>query len=129
MSRQDSKFFECDSCKIIVEKICGDRDTFSCCGVPMKEMKANSSDGAGEKHLPLTEKNGSQITVKVGSVFHPMTSEHSIEWVQLQTRKGAQRVYLEPDQEPVAKFILADGDEPVAAYAYCNQHGFWKTDI
>jgi len=58
-----------------------------------------------------------------------MTEEHSIEWVSLQTRKGSQRVRLNPNAEPVAQFVLADGDEAVAAYAYCNLHGFWKTQI
>lgn len=129
MSNQEPKFYECDSCKIIVEKICGNRDTFECCDIPMKEMAANSTEGATEKHLPVVEKNGNHITVKVGSVFHPMTSEHSIEWVYLQTKNGAQRINLKPDQEPVAEFILSDTDEAVAAYAYCNLHGFWKTDI
>ena len=25
-----------------------------------------------------------------------------------------------------AKFVLAEGEEVVAAYEYCNLHGFWK---
>lgn len=87
------------------------------------------SEGAGEKHIPLIEKTGQRIVVKVGSVFHPMTNEHSIGWVFLETGKGGQIVKLDPNSEPVAEFCVADGDEAVAAYAYCNLHGLWKMEI
>ena len=33
---------------------------------------------------------------------------------------------LKPGDEPVAEFKLVEGDEVVAAYDYCNLHGFWK---
>ena len=122
-------FYECDNCKIVLEEINGQAGEFSCCGRPMKKMTANTSEGAAEKHLPVVHQNGQEIEVRVGDVFHPMTKEHSIEWVYLETQKGAQRVYLEPDKEPVAKFVLPQDDKAVAAYAFCNLHGFWKTEI
>ncbi|GFI18335.1 desulfoferrodoxin [Lachnospiraceae bacterium] len=92
-------------------------------------LDSTTSEGAGEKHIPVVEKSGSKITVKVGSVFHPMTQEHSITWIFLETKRGGQFVMLDPDSQPVGEFLLADGDKAVAAYAYCNLHGFWKTDI
>lgn len=92
-------------------------------------LDSSTAEGAGEKHLPVVEKNGNKITVKVGSVFHPMTKEHSISWIFLETRKGGAFIRLDPDSQPVGEFVLSDGDEAVAAYAYCNLHGFWKTDI
>ena len=58
-----------------------------------------------------------------------MLTEHSIEWVYLQTTKGCQIVNLKPNEAPIAKFVLSDGDTPIAAYTYCNLHGFWKTEI
>jgi len=129
MSGKDPKFYACDKCHVIVEEVCGDKSTFTCDGVELQPMIPNTSEGAREKHLPVTEQAGGQITVKVGSVFHPMSAEHSIEWVYLQTEKGCQRVCLRPDEEPVAVFALAPGDRPIAAYAYCNLHGFWKTEL
>lgn len=92
-------------------------------------MDSTASEGAGEKHLPVVEKDGDKITVKVGSVFHPMTKEHSITWIFLETKKGGQFVRLDPEGQPVAEFALAKGDTAIAAYAYCNLHGFWKTAI
>ncbi len=92
-------------------------------------LDSSTAEGAGEKHLPVVEKDGSKITVKVGSVFHPMTEEHSIGWIFLETRRGGQFVKLSASDQPVGEFVLAQGDEAIAAYAWCNLHGFWKTDI
>lgn len=92
-------------------------------------LDSSTAEGAGEKHLPVVERDGEKLTVKVGSVFHPMTQEHSIGWIFLETRLGGQFAKLSPDKEPMAEFVLAKGDQAVAAYAYCNLHGFWKKDI
>lgn len=95
----------------------------------LTELIPNTSEGAAEKHLPVIEKEGGHITVNVGSVFHPMSEEHSITWIYLQSEAGCQRIHLKQDGEPTAHFFLQDGDEPIAAYAYCNLHGFWKTNF
>ena len=58
-----------------------------------------------------------------------MEEKHSIRWIYLQTDRGGQRRGLHPGEAPEAKFILAPGDIPVAAYAYCNLHGLWKAEI
>lgn len=92
-------------------------------------LDSSTSEGAGEKHLPIVEKTGQKITVKVGSVYHPMTQEHSIGWVFLETEKGGQIIRLDPGSTPEAEFYLAEGDQPIAAYAYCNLHGLWKMEI
>lgn len=100
------------------------------CFQPFERLIPNTSDGAAEKHLPVVEKDGCHITVKVGGVFHPMSEEHNITWVCLLTKAGCiQRVLLNSDCEPVAHFTIEEGDSPAAAYAYCNLHGFWKTEI
>lgn len=97
---------------------------------PFELLTPNTSEGAAEKHLPVVEIDGRHVTVKVGSIFHPMTEEHSIGWVCLVTKAGCtMRICLAPDCEPVAHFTLEDGDSVKAAYAYCNLHGFWKTEI
>ncbi len=104
----------------MLKQALGDKFTF---------LDSRAAEGAGEKHIPVVEKNGQNITVKVGSVFHPMTDEHSIAWIFLETKKGGQFLTLTPQDEPVGHFVLADGDTACAAYAYCNLHGFWKADI
>lgn len=114
----------------ILYLISGDNEKIHGCKCSGFEvLDAEKSEGAGEKHLPVAKKEGNKITVNVGSVLHPMTEEHSINWIFLETKKGGQLVRLSSSCEPVAEFILADGDEAVAAYAYCNLHGFWKTEL
>ena len=97
-----------------------------CCGETTVEMVPNTSDGAGEKHVPVIEKDGNKVTVKVGEVAHPMQDDHFIEWVALETEQGNQRKPLKPGCEPKVTFALAEGDKVKAVYAYCNLHGLWK---
>ncbi|MBD5483719.1 MAG: desulfoferrodoxin [Lachnospiraceae bacterium] len=92
-------------------------------------LDSSQAEGAGEKHLPEVTKDGSRIQVRVGSVLHPMSAEHSIEWIFLETKKGGQFRRFSPDNEPTAEFAVAPDDEAVAVYAYCNLHGFWKTAL
>lgn len=114
----------------IIEVICGSANAaLPDCFKPFEPLTPNISEGAAEKHLPVIETDGTHVTVKVGSNFHPMTEEHSIDWVCLVTKAGCvQRIHLSPDCEPVAHFSIEKGDRPKAAYAYCNLHGFWKTE-
>lgn len=127
MTNQEPKFYQCESCEVIMECIQGELPSLE--GLPgFRELTANTTDGAVEKHVPVMEVNGNCVTVRIGSMPHPMTEEHSIEWVYLQTKKGGQRVKLDVPGEPAAKFLLTEGDEAVAAYAYCNLHGFWKCE-
>ena len=94
-----------------------------------KEIVPNTFDAATEKHLPVVTVSGKTVTVNVGSVAHPMTEEHSITTVVLETQKGGQYQFLPHDSQPIVKFDIADGDKAIAAYAYCNLHGLWKADI
>ncbi len=123
------KFFKCRHCGNIVDFMYESGMPLSCCGENMQELIPGTSDGAAEKHVPVVQVDGAKITVLVGEVEHPMTEEHSIQWIVLETKKGAQKVYLQPGEKPKAEFLLTDGDEAVAAYEYCNLHGLWKTDI
>ena len=99
-----------------------------CCGQKMTEIVPGTSDGAVEKHVPVVSVNGNEVLVEVGSVEHPMVEEHYIEWIVIETKKGNQKVQLSSTDAPKAKFLLADNDEFVAAYAYCNLHGLWKSN-
>ncbi|MBR1860201.1 MAG: desulfoferrodoxin [Selenomonadaceae bacterium] len=100
-----------------------------CNGKPMNPLPANTTDAAQEKHVPVVEVSGNKVSVKVGSVAHPMTEAHLIEWIYLQTKKGGQYRHLTPSDKPEADFLVAEGDTPIAVYEYCNLHGLWKADI
>lgn len=97
-----------------------------CCGKEMELLKANTTDAAQEKHVPVVTREGNKITVTVGSVEHPMSEEHYIQWIALVTETGFRIAYLNPGDAPKADFLA---EEPVkAVYAYCNLHGLWKTE-
>ncbi len=123
---KELKFFICEHCKNIVEMVQDHGVPILCCGEKMKQLTPNTSDGATEKHVPVVETSGSKITVKVGSVEHPMTEEHHIAWIAIHTNSGVQKKYLKTTDKPEATFALADGESLVAAYEYCNLHGLWK---
>jgi len=90
------------------------------------ELVANTVDAAQEKHVPVIEHSGDSVTVKVGSVAHPMLDVHWIEWIILETVTGYQKHDLKPGDEPIAHFAVT---EPViAAFEYCNLHGLWKAE-
>ncbi len=91
-----------------------------------EELTACSTDAAKEKHVPVVTKEGNLVKVDVGSVSHPMTQEHLIEWVAVETENGYQIEYLSAESKPACVFALADGQSAVAVYAYCNLHGLWK---
>lgn len=120
----NKKFYVCAHCGNIVGVIKDGGVTPVCCGEKMRELKPNTTDAAGEKHVPVVSVENGVVTVKVGSVTHPMIEEHYIEWIYLETEKGGQRKALKPGEAPEARFTLVD-DQPLGAYAYCNLHGLW----
>ncbi len=101
----------------------------SCDGVAMVEMKANTTDAATEKHVPVVSVEGNKVSVVVGSVEHPMTEEHLIQFVMIETNLGRQFKSLKPGERPAAEFLLLEGEKLVAAYEYCNLHGLWKAEV
>lgn len=124
----EQKFFVCKHCGNLVGMVNNAGVQIICCGEAMVELIPNTVDAAVEKHLPVVNINGNIVKVDIGSVAHPMTEEHSILWVYLQTEKGGQRKSLIPGDVPSLTFALTDDDAVIAAFAYCNLHGLWKTN-
>lgn len=120
------KFYICEHCGNIVGMVNDKCSGLACCGHGMKELVPGTSDGAAEKHVPVPTVEGNKVTVMVGEVAHPMLEEHNIGWIAIETTTGAQRKALAPGQEPKTEFLLSEGQELVATYAYCNLHGLWK---
>ncbi len=123
-------FYKCEKCGNFVTFL-GEKSgcTPMCCGQEMTEVVPNTTDAAQEKHVPDVTISGSTVTVKVGSVTHPMLPEHYIQFIILETSKGFHKIDLKPGDAPEAVFTLAEGETPVAAYENCNLHGLWKKEI
>lgn len=121
----EMKFYRCRICGKIVAMVNETPVPTICCGEAMQLLVPGTTDAAQEKHVPVVTKEGNKVTVKIGSVEHPMTPEHYIQWIALQTKNGNQRKILKPGDKPEAVFALMDDDEIVAVYEYCNLHSLW----
>jgi len=118
--------YKCDVCGNMVEVLFEGKGELVCCGQPMNLLEENTVDAAVEKHIPVGEQSGNLLTVKVGSVAHPMTPEHYIQWIEVLEGSKSYKVFLKPDQDPQATFCLDPGNEPIVLREYCNLHGLWK---
>ena len=121
----NTKFYICEKCGNLVEKIEDSGVPMMCCGQKMTPIEAGIVEASREKHIPVATVEGNSVRVSVGSVEHPMSEEHSILWVELKTDRGVQRKNLVVGEPPVVVFALAD-EKPLEVYAYCNLHGLWK---
>ena len=124
--KENVKFYRCPICGNIVGLIDGDMSRVVCCGRPMEEMVANTTDAAVEKHVPVYEVEENEIVVKVGDVIHPMEEKHYITFITLVTEDRVIRKDLKPGDEPVVRFPYIPGS---TIYEYCNLHGLWKNDV
>ena len=124
-----TKFFLCTTCGNVVVKAIDSGVDVVCCGQEMKELIPGTTDASKEKHLPVVERvDDCTIKVKVGSMPHPMSKEHHIVFIYLETEHGGQIMYLDPEG-PAEVCFCGCKDKPVAVYSYCNLHGLWKTEI
>jgi len=119
------KFIKCKKCGRVAALLKSNSAEALCCDESMTELKANTTDAAVEKHVPVVKINGNLVEVTVGSVIHPMEEKHYIEWIALETKNSTQFKSLNPGEEPKAVFALTEGDEVIRAYEYCNLHGLW----
>lgn len=121
------RFFICGRCGNIIAFVKESGVDVVCCEEIMKELIPRTDDASHEKHAPVYTVENGVVEVTVGSEPHPMSEEHHIEWISLQTKFGNQRKELCPTGEPAVAFAVNDGDEVQAAYACCNLHGLWQS--
>lgn len=122
-----TKFYRCPVCGNVVVKAVDSGVEVYCCGEPMEELQEQTKDAYFEKHLPVvTFKAPNTLHIKVGSIEHPMTPEHHIEFIYLESEHSGKIIWL--NGKPEADVCVSDG-KPLKIYAYCNLHGLWKLDV
>ncbi len=119
-----SEIYKCDLCGNIIEVLTGANGALICCGQDMKPQKENTVDAAIEKHIPVVSVIDEGLLVTVGSVNHPMTEEHLIEWIEVIASDTTYTTFLKAGDKPQACFPSITGGYLVRAY--CNLHGLWK---
>ena len=121
---QNLEIYKCAACGNIVEVVHGGAGTLTCCGEPMQAMVENTVDASREKHVPVIEKGEGFVTVKIGSIPHPMEQTHFIEWIEIIADGKAYRQFLKPGAAPEATFPITA--EEITAREFCNLHGQWS---
>ena len=126
-TKNKNEIYKCEVCGNIVEVLHVGGGELVCCGKPMILLQEKEKDEGMEKHVPVIEKSGGKIKVKVGSVEHPMLQEHYIEFIELIVDSKSYKEFLKPGMKPEAEFCLKlSGNEKIEARAYCNVHGLWR---
>lgn len=121
------QIFRCNTCGNMFELIMVGGGTPTCCGSDLELLSDDPKDLGAEKHIPIIEKTGPGVKVKVGKVPHPMEEKHYIAWIEIITDKGTQRVYLKPGDLPEAEFMVDDISN-IKAKEYCIIHGLWRSE-
>ena len=123
------QFFKCEHCGNIAVKLFDEGPALFCCGEKMSELVPDSVEASHEKHIPVIDFVDGVVRVKVGEEPHPMIDTHWITMIVLETNRGFQYAKLNPGDAPEAEFALAPGENPIAAYDYCNIHGLWVKEV
>lgn len=121
-----NQIWKCEICGDIVEVLHSSPGELVCCGQPLTLIEPKREEEGYEKHLPVIEREGNGIMVKVGSIEHPMMENHYIEWIALDTEKNVLRQFLNLGEKPMAVFTTAE--KVSQARDYCNIHGQWATE-
>lgn len=123
-----TKFYVCPVCGNVIVKLVDSGVTPSCCGQTMKELVPNTTDGKVEAHVPVFERTSpGTIMVSIGSTPHPMTREHHISFIYIETKHGGQFKWLSPECTP--EVVFDTPNTPCRVYSYCNIHGLWMLDL
>jgi len=117
------EIYKCEQCGNMVEILHSGPGAISCCGELMRLQAENTVDASREKHLPVPERTGEEVVVRVGSIPHPMEEAHFIEWIEVIADGRVHRQQLHPGQAPAASFPVRSSRFTVRAY--CNLHGQW----
>jgi superoxide reductase len=119
------ELYHCSICGNVVEVVNTGASSLVCCNKEMDKLVAGSKDASQEKHVPVFERIGNGIIVKVGSVAHPMEEKHFIRFIEVLTKDQVLRTELVPNQAPEA-FFLVKADDVIEVREYCTVHGLWN---
>ncbi len=103
---KEKKFYYCKHCKNVINIMVNGEVNIICCGEVMTLLKANTVDASKEKHVPNVRRTDGVVSVNIGSVDHPMTEEHYIQWIAMAKDDHMQIVWLHPGALPQANFFM-----------------------
>ncbi|MFA6845413.1 MAG: desulfoferrodoxin family protein [Sphaerochaetaceae bacterium] len=120
------RFYRCPVCHSVVELICDEGQSLTCCGQKM-ELLSYKEHGIGEEfHLPTIKRRDGLLYINVGAKMHPQSADHHIAFVVLVTKKTVRRSEIGATEAPATVFTEKDHGD---VYVYCTYDGLWKTSF
>lgn len=121
------EIYKCDVCGNMAEIIHGGQGQLVCCNESMKLINSQSEESMFEKHKPVIKSENTNITIKVGETFHPMTLNHHINFIEAISLDGKYlyRKYLDIEELPLMEFFCKT--DKMKARELCNIHGLFAT--
>ncbi|WP_245249666.1 desulfoferrodoxin family protein [Methanolinea mesophila] len=95
-----------------------------CCDQLMEKLAEQGPGVPGEDHVPVIEKKGTGIRVRVPGIESPMEADHFVEWIEVTEGKKLQVMGLSPGDTPEAEFFGVGPGSKVRVY--CEDHGLWS---
>lgn len=114
-------FYTCAECGNVMLETTGGKQ--ACKSPNLKRIEPNAAEGTS--YVPDVSIEDTMVVVRVKKMPNPMTLEHCVEWVMVQTSAGGTFCNLLPGDPSEIKFPIAP-QEVVSVYAYCGPHGLWK---
>ncbi|MBZ9569957.1 desulfoferrodoxin [Methanobrevibacter sp. TMH8] len=122
-----NEIYKCNVCEKVVEIVVEGKGQLVCCDENMELLDETREGVAPERHIPVIEKDGDNIIVKIGELPHPMVEEHHICFIELFVGEKVYRKYVDTGDEPKAVFEVCADIDNLRAREYCNVHGLWKS--
>lgn len=118
--------YKCNICGNIIEVNHKGNGTLTCCNTQMELLKPNTKEGNGaEKHIPVVARKSTGYLIKVGSIAHPMTKDHLIEWIEIITDENKiYKKYFTAGTD--AQLLFQTNGDSFEVRCYCNLHGLWS---
>ena len=118
------EIYKCNICGNIVQVLAEGGGALVCCG---KEMELQNiqfdTNELGEKHSPKIENREDKKFVHVKT--HPMTNEHYIQFIQVQTKDKNEILTKFFNPEEIPEIDISNYSYDINAIEYCNIHHLW----
>ncbi|MDR2623379.1 MAG: desulfoferrodoxin [Methanobrevibacter sp.] len=122
---EEGGLLKCKICGSVLEKLVQGPETGKL--DDLEELTPKHDGEGSQKHVPILEKDGDSVVIKVGEITHPMAVEHRICFIELIDGDVTYRKALKPGEEPMAVFKVDTDINNLKVREYCNIHGLWET--
>ncbi|MDR2830032.1 MAG: desulfoferrodoxin [Methanobrevibacter sp.] len=122
---EEGGLLKCKICGSVLEKVYQGPKTGKL--DDLEELTPKHEGEGSQKHVPVLERDGDNVVIKVSEITHPMEIEHHICFIELIDGNTTYRKTLKAGEEPKAIFKIDTDINSLKAREYCNVHGLWES--